>query len=56
MGFFSKSVTDDEWLKQAKPLYEASLSVTTALNEAASDSGSMDDKDILMLYAIDMKN
>ena len=34
MGLFSKSVTDEEWLAQAKPLYDAALPYMTALNNA----------------------
>lgn len=37
MGLFSKSVTDEEWLGQAKPLYQAALPLTTALNEAIAN-------------------
>lgn len=34
MGLFSKSVTDEEWLAQAKPLYDVALPYMTALNNA----------------------
>jgi|Deesub1362B_J571_1020462.scaffolds.fasta_scaffold08102_1 hypothetical protein len=37
MGLFSKSLTDEEWLNQAKPLYDAILPITTALSEAVEN-------------------
>jgi len=37
MGFFSKTITDEEWLSQSKPLYLVSFPLATALNEAVSN-------------------
>ena len=43
MGLFSKSVTDEEWLAQAKPLYNAVLPLATALNEAVANESIEDE-------------
>ena len=43
MGLFSKSVTDEEWLAQAKPLYNAALPLATALNEAVANESIEDE-------------
>lgn len=40
---FSKSVTDEEWLAQAKPLYNAALPLATALNEAVANESVEDE-------------
>jgi hypothetical protein len=37
MGFFKKTISDEEWLAQAKPLHETALPVTTALDEAIAN-------------------
>lgn len=43
MGLFSKSVTDEEWLVQAKPLYNAALPFMTSLNEAVANESIEDE-------------
>lgn len=37
MGFFKKTVSDEEWLAQAKPLHETALPVTTALDKVIAN-------------------
>ena len=43
MGLFSKSVTDEKWINQAKSPYQNMLHLTTALHKAIN-SGSIEDE------------
>jgi hypothetical protein len=43
MGLFGKSVTDEEWLAQVKPLYQAVLPLARALEGAVANE-SIDDE------------
>ena len=45
MGFLSKTVSDEEWLAEVKPLYEESIPITAALNELVAKEPLPDDGD-----------
>jgi len=52
MGFFSRTVSDEEWLAMTKPLYEESMPVMVALDELVANTPLPNDGDKVLRYAL----
>lgn len=52
MGFFSRTVSDEQWLAMVKPLYEESVPVMVALDKLVANVPLPDDGDKVLRNAL----
>jgi len=52
MGFFSRTIRDEQWLAIVKPLYEESMPVMVALGKLVANPPLPDDGDNVLRYAL----